>query len=73
MQLARTVGAWEAEILAWHVADGCSTRPTEALGLLIKKVRASAELLAVVDQTTQPTRASLWLRPSDTRSLRTGT
>jgi hypothetical protein len=23
----------------------------------------SSELLAVVDQTTQPTRASLWLRP----------
>jgi hypothetical protein len=33
----------------------------------------SAELLAVVDQTMQPTRASLWLRPSDKRSLRTGT
>jgi hypothetical protein len=33
----------------------------------------SAELLAVVDQSIQPTRASLWLRPSDRRSLRTGT
>jgi hypothetical protein len=33
----------------------------------------SAELLAVVDQTTQPTTASLWLRPSVRESQRTGT
>jgi hypothetical protein len=33
----------------------------------------TAELLAVVDQTIQPTRASLWLRPADRRPLRTGT
>jgi hypothetical protein len=33
----------------------------------------SAELLAVVDQTIQPTQASLWLRPADRRSVRTGT
>jgi hypothetical protein len=33
----------------------------------------TAELLAVVDQTIQPTRASLWLRPSVERSPRTGT
>jgi hypothetical protein len=33
----------------------------------------SAELLAVVDQTIQPTRATLWLRPADQRSPRTGT
>ena len=32
----------------------------------------TAELLVVVDQTIQPTRASLWLRPADKRSLPTG-
>jgi transposase len=38
-RLARTVRAWEAEILAWHVTEGCSNGPTEALNLLIKKVK----------------------------------
>ena len=33
----------------------------------------STELLAVVDQTIQPTRASLWLRTADQRSPPTGT
>ena len=33
----------------------------------------SAELLAVIDQTMQPTAASLWLRPSSRQSGRTGT
>jgi transposase len=38
-RLARTVRAWEAEILAWHLTAGCSNGPTEAINLLIKKVR----------------------------------
>jgi transposase len=38
-RLARTVRAWEAEILAWHATDGCSNGPTEAINLLIKKVK----------------------------------
>ena len=33
----------------------------------------AAELLAAVDQTMQPTAASLWLRPSIQGSRRTGT
>lgn len=33
----------------------------------------SSELLTVVDQTVQPTNASLWLRPSVQRLPRTGT
>ena len=31
--------AWEAEILAWRATDGCSIGPTEAVNLLIKKVK----------------------------------
>ena len=38
-RLARTVRAWEAEILAFHATDGCSNGPTEAMNLLVKKVK----------------------------------
>src|SRR5512132_3710399 len=38
-RLARTVRAWEAEILAWHRTAGCSNGPTEAINLLVKKVK----------------------------------
>ena len=38
-RLARTVRAWEAEILAFHSTEGCSNGPTEAVNLLIKKVK----------------------------------
>src|SRR5215208_5112780 len=38
-RLAHTVRAWEAEILAFHATDGCSNGPTEAVNLLIKKVK----------------------------------
>jgi transposase len=38
-RLARTVRAWEAEILAFHTTGGCSNGPTEAINLLIKKVK----------------------------------
>ena len=38
-RLARTVKVWEAEILAFHATDGCSNGPTEAMNLLVKKVK----------------------------------
>ena len=38
-RLARTVRAWEAEVLAFHATDGCSNGATEAVNLLIKKVK----------------------------------
>jgi transposase len=38
-RLARTVKAWEVEILAFHSTDGCSNGPTEAINLLVKKVK----------------------------------
>jgi transposase len=38
-RLARTVRAWEAEILAFHSTKGCSNGPTEAINLLVKKVK----------------------------------
>jgi transposase len=38
-RLARTVRAWEAEILAFYATKGCSNGPTEAVNLLIKKVK----------------------------------
>jgi hypothetical protein len=44
---------------AARTVEGFSARPRDQVEL----DTLSAELLAVVDQTVQPTRASLWLRP----------
>ena len=38
-RLARTIRAWEAEVLAFHTTDGCSNGATEAMNLLIKKIK----------------------------------
>jgi transposase len=38
-RLARTVKAWEVEILAFHATEGCSNGSTEAINLLVKKVK----------------------------------
>jgi hypothetical protein len=40
-RLARTVRVWEAEILAFHATNGCPNGPTEAVDLLVKKVKGS--------------------------------
>ncbi len=37
-RLARTIRAWEAEVLAFHTT-GRSNGPTEGINLLIKKVK----------------------------------
>ena len=38
-RLAHTVDRWRDEILAFHTTGGCSNGPTEAVNLLIKKVK----------------------------------
>ena len=38
-RLARTVRAWEAELLAFHTTGGCSNGPTEAVNNLIKRIK----------------------------------
>jgi transposase len=38
-RLAGTVRAWQTEILAWLQTAGCSNGPTEAINLLVKKVK----------------------------------
>ena len=37
-RLARTIGRWETEVLAWH-ATRLTNGPTEAINLLVKKVK----------------------------------
>jgi len=41
-RLAATIRRWEPEILAWHTNGGASNGPTEAVNLLIKKVKEPA-------------------------------
>jgi hypothetical protein len=43
-RLARTVRAWEGEILAFHAITGGSNGPTEAINLLIKGQAGRARL-----------------------------
>jgi transposase len=38
-RFARTIRRWETEILAWHTTSGASNGPTEAVNLLIKKIK----------------------------------
>lgn len=39
VRLAKTIAAWEDEILAFHTTDGLSNGPTEGINLLIKKIK----------------------------------
>lgn len=38
-RLARTIDRWRDEVLAYHQTDGASNGPTEAVNLLIEKIR----------------------------------
>jgi transposase len=38
-RLARTVRRWETELLAWHTSGGLTNARTEAVNLLIKKIK----------------------------------
>jgi transposase len=52
-RLARTIRAWEAEILAFHATEGCSNGPTQAVNLLIRRSSGSGTASA-----TSPTTAA---------------
>jgi len=39
VRLAKTISAWESEILAFHTTGGLSNGPTEGINLLIKKIK----------------------------------
>lgn len=38
-RLARTIDSWRGELLAYFDTDGISNGPTEAINLLIKKIK----------------------------------
>ena len=41
-RLATTIDRWRDELLAFHTTDGASNGPTEAVNLLIEKIRRLA-------------------------------
>ena len=61
--------------LGRFIPDRAAARTVEAFSVRLPNEvdldASSAELLAVVEQTIQPTRASLWLRPAAADSPRT--
>ena len=59
-RLARTVRAWQTEILAFHATGGCSNGPTEAINLLIKEGEARRPWLPQLRQL--PAAAAVALR-----------
>ena len=50
-RLARTIRRWEAQILAWH-ATGLTNGPTEAVNLLIKKIKRVSVTASATSTTT---------------------
>jgi len=50
-RLAATVRRWEKEILAWHTTGGASNGPTEAVNLLIKKIKRTGHGFRNFDNT----------------------
>jgi transposase len=64
-RLARTIKAWEAEILAFHATDGCSNGPTEAVNLLIKKVKRVGHGFPQLHQLPPAAAVALWRQVAD--------
>ena len=64
-RLARTVKAWEAEILAWHVTGGCSNGPTEAGEPADQEGQAGGARLPELRQLPPTAAAALWRQVAD--------
>ncbi len=58
-RLAKTVSAWEHEVLAYHTT-GLSNGPTEAVNLLIEKVRRIGHGFRKLRQLSAPAPSALW-------------
>jgi transposase len=69
-RLARTVRAREAEILAFHPSMGCSNGPTEAVNLLINKVKRVGHGFRNFGQLPAAAAVALWRQLADSPDRR---